>query len=74
MKLWLLKTFYFLHLTDGQGQLDITDLSFMAVVIKMIMAPNFDWQAVCALLPILAAQIHTNHLEYLKLKLPTDKV
>ena len=65
MKLWFLKACYFLHITDGHGQLDLTDLSFAAIVIKMILAPNFDWGAVCAMIPVLASQMHSNHIEYL---------
>lgn len=66
MKNFIFKVSYFLHITDGQGQLDIVDLSFMAVIIKLMFAPNFDWQAVCTLLPLLASQMHTNHLDFLK--------
>lgn len=66
---FLSKLAYFLHITDGQGQLDIVDLSFIGITVKLLLAPNMDWQAVCAMIPMLAAQMHSNHLEYLKLKL-----
>ena len=56
------KIAYFLHITDGQGQLDIVDLSFMAVIIKLMFAPNFDWQAVCTMIPLIASQMHANAL------------
>lgn len=59
----LLRACYFLHITDGVGQLDIVDLSFMLVVGRLILAPNFDWPAVCTLIPIIAQQMHTNHLD-----------
>lgn len=62
MKDFFFKTCYFLHITDGKGQLDIVDLSFMAIIVKMMLAPNFDWAAVCAMIPIIAQQMHTNHL------------
>lgn len=66
----LTKIAYFLHITDGQGQLDIVDLSFMAVIIKLMFAPNFDWQAVCTMLPLIASQMHTNQLAS-KFSVPT---
>jgi hypothetical protein len=59
------KITYFLHISDGQGQLDIVDLSFMAVIVKLMFAPNLDWQAVCTMIPLIASQMHTNHLSYL---------
>lgn len=68
VKLYIYKIAYFLHITNGEGQLDITDLSFMAIIIKLMMAPNFDWNAVCVMLPLLASQMHTNYLDYLKTK------
>ncbi len=57
------KIAYFLHITDGQGQLDIVDLSFIALTVKIIIEPNMDWGAVCGLVPIIAQQMHINHLE-----------
>lgn len=60
---WFYKTCYFLHISDGQGQLDIVDLSFIAVIVKLMLAPNFDWQAVCTMIPLIASQMHTNHLQ-----------
>lgn len=71
IQLYIMKAAYFLHITDGKGQLDITDLSFMAIVIKMMLAPNFDWQAVCTMIPIIASQMHTNHLDAQQSKTPT---
>ena len=59
---YIAKIAFFLHITDGQGQLDIVDLSFIAVIIKLMFAPNFDWQAVCTMLPLIASQMHTNQL------------
>lgn len=56
------KVAFFAHISDGEGQLDIVDLSFIAIVVKMLLAPNFDWQAVCAMLPLIASQMHTNQL------------
>lgn len=58
----LAKISYFLHITDGEGQLDIVDLAFIGIVIKMLYAPNFDWAAVCSLLPIIISQLHADHI------------
>lgn len=58
----LQKVAYFFHITDGSGQLDIIDLSFMAVIVKLLFEPTFDWQAVCTMIPLIASQIHTNQL------------
>ncbi len=65
----LYATAYWLHITDGEGQLDIVDLSLIGIVIKMLFAPHLDWQAVCSMIPILASQMHNQHLDYLKSKL-----
>jgi hypothetical protein len=63
MKTKLLKVFYFLHISDGKGQLDITDLAFMAIIVKLLFAPNFDWASVCSMIPIIASQMHQNHID-----------
>lgn len=66
------KVSYWLHITDGSGQLDIVDLSFMGIVIKMLYADTFDWQAVCAMLPLIASQMHTNQIDSKNSLLPSS--
>ncbi len=56
------KIAYWCHITDGQGQLDIVDLSFMAIIVKIMFAQNMDWSAVCTMIPLIASQMHTNAL------------
>ena len=53
---------YFLHITDGSGQLDLVDLSFMATVIKILIAPNIDWPSLTSLMGLILAKIHKHHL------------
>lgn len=62
LQAWIQPIAYFFHITDGQGQLDIVDLSFMAVIVKLMFAPNFDWGSVCTMIPLIASQMHTNAL------------
>jgi len=62
MKDRFFKTCYFLHITDGEGQLDIVDLSFIGVIIKLLFAPSLDWAAVCTMIPLIISQMHSNHL------------
>lgn len=63
MKAWLLKVVYFFHITDGKGQLDLTDLSFMLVIAKIMLSPGIDWTAVCALVPVILSQMHQRQVE-----------
>jgi len=63
MKDFFLRTVYFFHITDGKGQLDLTDLSFMLVVGKIILTPGIDWTAVCALVPVILQQMHQKQVE-----------
>ena len=62
MKTWFLKTCFFLHITDGSGQLDLVDLSFIATVVKIMVSPNVDWPSVCSLVPVIMAKMHVTHL------------
>jgi len=62
MKDKFFKACYFLHITDGYGQLDITDLSFMLMVGKVMLAPGIDWAAICTLIPLIMQQMHSEHL------------
>jgi hypothetical protein len=62
MKQFIYKAAYWFHITDGQGQLDLTDLSFMLVVGKVMFAPGIDYQSVCALIGVILAQMHQNQL------------
>lgn len=63
MKDWLLRVVYFLHITDGKGQLDLTDLSFVLVIGKILLSPGIDWTAVCALVPVILQQMHQKQVE-----------
>lgn len=57
------KLAYFLHIYDGQGQLDLEDIAFMLVVGKLVLAPGIDWAAVCAMIPVIAAQMHVRSID-----------
>jgi hypothetical protein len=73
VKTWFFKAVYFLHISDGKGQLDLTDLSFVAIIVKLMFARNMDWGAVCTMIPILALQMHQNHIEYLSSKFKNNE-
>lgn len=49
---------YFLHIYNGEGQLDLEDIAFMLIVGKLVLAPGIDFAAVCSLIPVIAAQMH----------------
>lgn len=50
--------FFFLHIYDGEGQLDLEDIAFVAIMVKIMMSPGIDWSAVCALVPVILSQMH----------------
>lgn len=62
LKLLIMQISFFFHITDGSGQLDLTDLSFMLVVGKVMCAPGIDYQSVCALIGVILAQMHANQI------------
>lgn len=39
----------FLHIVDNKGQLDITDLAFICIIVKIMMSTNLDWPSVIVL-------------------------
>lgn len=63
MKDKLIKLAYFLHIYDGEGQLDLEDLAFIAVMVKIILNPSIDWAAVCSLVPVILSQMHVRHID-----------
>lgn len=52
----------FLHVIDDSGNLDLIDLSFIATMLKIILAPGIDFQSVCTLVPVIIAKMHITHL------------
>lgn len=52
----------FLHIIDEDNQLDITDLSFMLVMYKIMVTPNVDWPSLCALIPVILNKMHRRHI------------
>ena len=57
------KIAYFLHIYDGEGQLDLEDISFMLIVGKIMLSPGIDWAAVCALVPVIISQMHVRNTD-----------
>lgn len=57
------KIAYFLRVIDGDNQLNVIDLAFMALMVKIIMAPAIDWPAVCSLVPVVLSRVHKTHLK-----------
>jgi len=55
--------FFFLHIYDGEGQLDLEDMAFIALIIKIMMSPGIDWAAVCALVPVILNQMHIRNTD-----------
>lgn len=49
---------FFLHIYDGQGQLDLEDIAFICLIFKIMMSPGIDWAAVCSLATVILAQMH----------------
>lgn len=57
------KLAYFLHIYNGEGQLDLEDIAFMLIVGKLVLAPGIDFAAVCSLIPVIASQMHIRSTE-----------
>lgn len=57
------KISYFLHITDSAGQLDIVDLSFIALVCKVMFAPGIDYAALGSLIAVILSKMHSDQLE-----------
>jgi hypothetical protein len=53
----------FLHITDAAGQLDIVDLSFIAMCLKVLLAPGIDYAALGSLIAVIMSKMHADHLE-----------
>lgn len=63
MKELIKKCSWFLHITDSAGQLDIVDLSFIAMVCKVLFAPGIDYSALGALIAVILSKMHSDQLE-----------
>lgn len=48
---------------DSEGNLDLIDLSFIGMVVKVLYAPNIDFPSVCSLVGVILAKMHRSHLE-----------
>jgi hypothetical protein len=53
----------FLHIIDNDGKLDLIDLSFVGMVVKVLISPNIDFPSVCSLVGVILAKMHRTHLE-----------
>lgn len=49
MKEWLLKAGKFAHIIDDDDRLDLTDIAFIVIMIKVAFAASLDWPAVVTL-------------------------
>lgn len=58
MKERIKQIFFFLHIYDGEGQLDLEDTAFVCLIVKIMMSPGIDWAAVCSLATVILAQMH----------------
>lgn len=59
----LKKCAWFLHMTDSAGQLDIVDLSFIAMVVKVVLAPGIDYAALGTLIAVILSKMHADQLD-----------
>lgn len=48
----------FLHIIDDFGQLDLTDLAFICIIIKIMMSSNLDWPSVIVLATACMNKMH----------------
>lgn len=51
----------FFHIIDDDGRLDLSDLAFMIIMGKVVMAVQLDWPSVVTLGTVLANKIHKRH-------------
>lgn len=63
MKQFLYRLGDFFHIIDDNNQLDLTDISFMLVIGKIMYSPGIDWAAVCALVPVILQQMHQKQID-----------
>lgn len=63
----------FLHIIDCQGQLDIVDLSFVALVCKVMFAPGIDYAALGSLIAVILSKMHADHIEASNQSKPSQK-
>jgi hypothetical protein len=52
-----------MHIIDNTGKLDLVDLSFIAMVLKVVLAPGIDFPSVTALVGVILAKMHRFHVE-----------
>jgi len=43
------KIAYFLHLIDDDNRLNLEDIAFCVIMVKIVMSPNVDWTALVSL-------------------------
>jgi len=48
----------FLHFIDDDGQLDLTDLAFICIMVKIMMASSLDWPSVIVLATACMNKMH----------------
>lgn len=58
MKEQIKKIAYFLHIVDDENQLDLTDLAFICIVIKVMISSNLDWPSVMVLATTCINKMH----------------
>lgn len=57
------KVVYFLHISDGHGQLDLEDMAFILIVGKVLFAPGIDYSALGALIAVIMSKMHSNSIK-----------
>lgn len=53
----------FLHIVDNEGQLDLTDLTFIAIIVKIMCASTLDFPAVVTLATVCINKMHRRHVD-----------
>lgn len=57
MKEWIKQAAYFLHIMDDDG-LNLTDLAFICIVIKIMSSSNLDWPSIMVLATLCVNKMH----------------
>jgi hypothetical protein len=58
----LQKIALFLHIIDSDNTLNLADIAFMVVLIKIIAATNVDWPSMVTLMTVALNMMHQRHV------------
>jgi hypothetical protein len=53
----------FLHIIDDDGQLDLTDLAFIAIIVKIMCSSTLDFPAVVTLATVCINKMHRRQVD-----------